>query len=199
MEKERLRKPEKERGELLGLAVAAMGPSHRQLLKQRACQLFASSPSQQTASTRILRPARACPRPVRCPPTWTLLLLCLLVTPKARAQQTDKLLHAAASAAIVDVVWATTAVCEQPLPVRVAASVGAAAAVGVGKELVDAAGFGTPDTADLMFDAFGIGVGVAIALVVEALWPREPVAEARLLSGGRENVPPINTDAASAD
>ncbi len=102
-------------------------------------------------------------------------MLCSLFTPCARAQQTDKLLHASASAAIVDVVWVTAAVCDQPLPVRVAASVGMAAAVGVGKELVDAAGFGTPDAADLLFDAFGIGVGVAIALVVEALWPREVV------------------------
>lgn len=99
----------------------------------------------------------------------------MLFTTAVRAQQTDKLLHASASAAIVDVVWVTTAACDQPLPVRVAASVGTAAAVGVGKELVDAAGFGTPDPTDLLFDAFGIGVGVAIALVVEALWPRDPV------------------------
>jgi hypothetical protein len=109
----------------------------------------------------------------------------LLAGPAARAQQTDKLLHATASAAIVDVVWGTAAVCDQPLLVRVVASVGTAAAVGVGKELVDAAGFGTPDAADLLFDAFGIGVGVAIALVVEALWPHEAV--------------PGDVDAASAD
>ena len=171
-EKERRRKPEKERGELLGLAVAAMGPSHRHHLKHRACQLSAVPSLQQIVSARIHCPARRRPRPARCPALWTLFALWLLA-PNARAQQTDKLLHASASAVIVDVVWASAAMCQQPLPVRVAAAVGVAAAAGVGKELVDAAGFGTPDAADLLFDAFGIGVGVALALVVEALWPHD--------------------------
>jgi hypothetical protein len=175
-EKERRRKPEKEGWELLGLAVAAMGPSHHAQRKHRACQLSAAPSSPQIVSARIVRRAQRRPRASCCLASATLLALCLLAPSQARAQQTDKLLHASASAVIVDVVWASAALCEQPLAVRLGAAVGVAAAAGVGKELVDAAGFGTPDAADLLFDAFGIGVGVALALVVEALWPHAPAA-----------------------
>ncbi len=82
---------------------------------------------------------------------------------------TDKVMHAAASALIVDTVWLSASLFDQPLVVRAGASVGAAAAAGLAKEAADAAGFGTPDVADLVFDAFGIGIGVAIALVVETV------------------------------
>ena len=97
------------------------------------------------------------------------LLCCLPAGPAAAQTQVDKLLHAGATAAVVDVVWASCACADQPLWVRISASVAAGAAVGVGKEGLDLAGFGTPDVADLLFDAFGIGLGVAIALVVQTL------------------------------
>lgn len=82
---------------------------------------------------------------------------------------TDKVMHAAASALIVDAVWLSASLFDQPLVVRAGAGVGVAAAAGLAKEAADAAGFGTPDVADLVFDAFGIGIGVAIALVVETV------------------------------
>ncbi|MDP2341322.1 MAG: hypothetical protein Q8O67_10205 [Deltaproteobacteria bacterium] len=92
----------------------------------------------------------------------------LLASTSATAQtQGDKLLHAGASAAVVDVVWAGCAALDQPLWVRLSAGVAAGAAAGLGKEGLDLAGFGTPDVGDLVFDAFGIGLGVAIALLVE--------------------------------
>ena len=94
----------------------------------------------------------------------------LLSSPSSAQQvQTDKMLHASASAGIVDVVWLAAALLDQPVPVRLGASVAVAAAAGLGKEGLDLAGYGTPDVADLAFDAMGIGVGVAFALVVEAL------------------------------
>ena len=83
--------------------------------------------------------------------------------------QTDKIMHATASALIVDAVWLSAALLDQPIAVRAGVGVGVAAAAGVAKEGVDAFGFGTPDVADLVFDAFGIAIGVAIALVVETL------------------------------
>ena len=102
-------------------------------------------------------------------------LLALLSSSKAAAQtQADKLLHAGASAAIVDVVWAGCACLDQPLWVRLGAGVAAGVAAGLAKEGLDLAGFGTPDVDDLVYDGLGIGLGVAIALVVEALTPPDP-------------------------
>ena len=88
-----------------------------------------------------------------------------------RQIHTDKLLHAGASAAVVDVVWAGMAAADQPLWARLGVSVASAALVGLGKEAADLAGFGTADGADLLFDGFGIGLGVAVALLVETWWP----------------------------
>lgn len=100
----------------------------------------------------------------------TVLALLSSSTPAAAQEaQTDKMLHAGASAGIVDVVWLAAALLDQPLPVRLGASVVVAAAAGLGKEGLDLAGYGTPDAADLVFDGLGIGIGVAVALVVEAL------------------------------
>ena len=113
-----------------------------------------------------------------------LLLICaLLAAPTALGQQThgDKLLHAGASAVVVDVVWAGCAALDQPLWVRLSAGVAAGAAAGLAKEGLDLAGFGTPDGADLLFDAFGIGLGVAVALVVETLI--EPPPDTPLVTG----------------
>lgn len=101
-----------------------------------------------------------------------VVVAALTVPSSARAQQvvhTDKLKHAGASAAIVDAVWLAAALLDQPLPVRIGASVVVGAAAGVGKELYDLAGYGTPDVDDLLFDAYGIGLGVGVALVVEVI------------------------------
>ncbi len=99
------------------------------------------------------------------------VLLALTVSNASHAlpQHTDKLLHAGASAAVVDVVWFGCALLDQPVWVRIVAGASAGAAVGVGKELADLAGLGTPDASDLLFDAFGIGIGIAIGLVVQTL------------------------------
>ena len=102
-----------------------------------------------------------------------LCVLALALCGPAAAQQTqsDKVLHAGAAAAVVDVVWAGCAALDQPLWVRLSAGVAAGAVVGLGKEGLDLAGFGTPDVADLLFDGFGIGIGVAVGLLVETLAP----------------------------
>ncbi|HEY1099027.1 MAG TPA: hypothetical protein VGF99_08860 [Myxococcota bacterium] len=129
---------------------------------------------------RGVRPALWRPRPARCPWDAAARLLSAVVVvaastvpSSARAQQqvvhTDKLKHAGASAAIVDAVWLAAALLDQPLPVRLGASVVVGAAAGVGKELYDLAGYGTPDVDDLLFDAYGIGLGVGVALVVEVI------------------------------
>jgi hypothetical protein len=52
---------------------------------------------------------------------------------------------------------------------RALVAVSTGAAVGIGKELYDAACGGDPDAADLIYDAFGIGAGVGVALAVEAV------------------------------
>lgn len=88
----------------------------------------------------------------------------------------DKLLHAGASATITAATWGAAAAVDAPLPLRLATSVGAGVAAGVAKEIVDLAGFGTPSAGDLVYDAFGIAIGVAVALVIEVLVD-EPVVE----------------------
>jgi hypothetical protein len=82
---------------------------------------------------------------------------------------TDKVLHAAVSATIVDAVWVSAAALEQPIEVRLALAVGVGALAGISKETADLAGFGTPEVLDLVFDGFGIAVGVAVALVAEVV------------------------------
>lgn len=115
-----------------------------------------------------------CPRTFSCPALSGVALALSLLAGPARAQVThqDKLLHAGASAVVVDVAWAGAAALEQPLWVRIVAGVSAGVVVGVGKEAVDLAGFGTPDVADLLFDGFGIGLGVALALLAEVTLDR---------------------------
>ena len=133
------------------------------------------------ASRRHHAPDVGCPRTALCPflsgHRWLLaFVVALSSSNSAQAQtQTDKLLHAGASAAVVDVVWAGCAVVDQPLWVKLAASVGAGVVVGVGKEGYDALGFGDPDVNDLLFDGFGIGLGVALALVVETMVKDAPL------------------------
>ena len=127
-------------------------------------------PARQKACHRTANPRGGCPRTTFCPVLLSAAFnFALFASSAARTQsvQTDKLLHAGASAAVVDVVWAGCAVADQPLWVKVVASVSAGVVVGVGKEALDAAGFGDPDVNDLLFDGFGIGLGVAVALVVE--------------------------------
>lgn len=162
-------RPEKERGKLLGPAVVSVRPSHRHHLEQHACQPSVPSSSPASAADTILRPVFRRPRPALCPSLVAALALVSSTPLSAQEVHTDKLQHAGASAGIVDVVWLAAALLDQPLPVRLGASVVVAAAAGLGKEGLDLAGYGTPDVADLVFDGLGIGLGVAVALVVEAL------------------------------
>lgn len=103
------------------------------------------------------------------------MLVALLVSAPTRAQDqprvvhSDKVLHAAVSATIVDAVWLSAAALDQPVEVRLALAVGVGALAGVSKEAADLAGFGTPEVLDLVFDGFGIAVGVAVALVAEVV------------------------------
>ena len=104
-----------------------------------------------------------------------LMLASLLVSAAGRAQDrplvvhTDKVLHATVSATIVDAVWLSAAALKQPVEVRLALAVGVGALAGISQETADLAGFGTPEVLDLVFDGFGIAVGVAVALVAEVV------------------------------
>ena len=127
------------------------------------------------AARTCLVTAQRRPRTDICPFLPLAFVLLCAFAPPTRAQlvpfplpaQTDKLLHAGACAAVVDGVWFGAAALEQPLWIRLVAGVSAGAVVGVGKEAADLAGFGTPDAGDLLFDGFGIGLGVAFALLAE--------------------------------
>lgn len=145
----------------------------------------AMDPPRHEARERLEAAPRRCPRTGLCPLVSVLCALTLTASSSTQAQepptqtpqavqpvqpvQTDKLLHAGASAAVVDVAWAACAAADQPLWVKLAVSVSAGVVVGLGKEGADALGFGTPDVHDLLFDGFGIGLGVAVALIVETM------------------------------
>ena len=174
---------EEERGELLELAIVVTRTPRHTHHEHQTCQPLHALSSQHDAGGEIHRPVAARPRPSWCPAAATAIAIVLTTSLPAQAQQThsDKLLHAGASAAIVDAVWCAAALLEQPLPVRIGASVVVAAAAGIGKEGLDLAGFGSPDVADLLFDAFGIGLGVGIALVVEVLIARQEVGHHALV------------------
>ena len=88
----------------------------------------------------------------------------------------DKLLHAGAAATITAATWSAAAAVDAAMPMRLAAGVGVGVVAGLAKEAVDLGGFGTPSLGDLVYDGFGIALGVAVALVVETLVasPRRP-------------------------
>jgi hypothetical protein len=84
----------------------------------------------------------------------------------------DKVEHFGANVVIVDSVWAAAAFLDEPVWVRIVLACAAGAAVSLGKEGYDLAGYGDPSLGDLVYDGFGIGAGVGFALAVEALAAR---------------------------
>jgi hypothetical protein len=106
-------------------------------------------------------------------------LALLLAAPAASAQDAtlfgdrldgaDKALHFGASGLLAVAGYgAASAVVDEPWQ-RALIGAGAAAAAGVAKEGVDALGFGTPSVVDLLYDAFGIAVGVGFALAFDTV------------------------------
>lgn len=112
----------------------------------------------------------------------------------------DKVLHFGASLVVTDAVWALAGSLDAPVWARATSSIVAAAAVGIGKELVDVAGLGDPSAGDLVYNALGIGAGVGFALAAEAVLARDrpdeitatPSAPARgaVTPSGRASSPP---------
>lgn len=79
----------------------------------------------------------------------------------------DKALHFAASAAIAGGAYAVGALwLDDTLP-RALLGAGAGLAAGVGKELLDLAGYGDPSWRDLAWDVAGTGVGVLAAWALD--------------------------------
>lgn len=103
------------------------------------------------------------------------LVCALCVSGTALAQSNDpwfahdKVLHFTASATIASFSTVTMGLLEQPVPVQLAVGVGLSAAAGIGKELLDLAGLGTPSWKDLAWDGFGLVFGTALGLVVNVL------------------------------
>jgi hypothetical protein len=115
----------------------------------------------------------------RTPMTPLLFALGLASTAPVGLQDiggSDKLLHAGATATITAAAWGAAAAVDAPLGTRVVAGVAAGLAAGVAKEAVDLAGFGTPSAGDLVYDGFGVALGVAFALIVEVLVEPAPAA-----------------------
>ncbi|MFO0604220.1 MAG: hypothetical protein U0324_13645 [Polyangiales bacterium] len=79
----------------------------------------------------------------------------------------DKALHFTASALIAGGGYALGAGCFEATAPRVLLGAGLGLAAGVGKELVDLAGYGDPSWRDLAWDALGVGVGVTAAWLVD--------------------------------
>ncbi len=101
----------------------------------------------------------------------TLALVAL--APAARAQSADdwlgpdKALHFGASALFAGGGYALGALAFDGAPGRLALGAGVGLAAGVGKELLDLAGYGDPSWRDLAWDALGTGFGVLVAWLVD--------------------------------
>jgi uncharacterized protein YfiM (DUF2279 family) len=113
------------------------------------------------------------------PAMWALVFV--LVTGTARAQHregwfgADKALHVSASALVAGGGYALGAWAFEARGPRVLLGMGLGLAAGVGKEVVDLVGFGDPSWRDLVWDVFGVGVGIAVAYLVDlALSPSSP-------------------------
>lgn len=81
----------------------------------------------------------------------------------------DKALHLSASAAIVTVGYGVAAGFSLPLGWRVASGLGLSLAAGIGKEILDLAGLGTPSWQDMAWNAVGLLVGVLFSLGLDQL------------------------------
>ena len=111
-------------------------------------------------------------------PALVLGLAFFAVAPPAAARDRDswtgddKLLHFSASAVLAGLGYGVSSLFVSPRPARAATGAGAALTFGVGKELYDLSGYGTPSWRDLTWDVVGTGVGTAIALGVDLLLGR---------------------------
>ena len=81
----------------------------------------------------------------------------------------DKKLHFGASAALAVTGYGVAAVTTESRTLRTFVGVSSAAVAGVGKELIDLAGYGDPSWKDLTWDGIGCAVGIGIALLVDVL------------------------------
>lgn len=86
----------------------------------------------------------------------------------------DKALHFGASAAIAGTGYGVTTSFTDRRALAFAVGGGVALGTGLAKEVLDAAGYGTPSWKDLAWDAIGTLVGLGIAYGVDALIRREP-------------------------
>ena len=101
----------------------------------------------------------------------------LLATPAAATAQTrpdpdpwfgrDKALHFGASAVITGGGYGITSAFSDSLALRIAFGAGAGLLAGVGKELLDMAGLGTPSWKDFTWDVLGVAVGVGFAVTLD--------------------------------
>lgn len=111
-------------------------------------------------------------------PALVLGLAFLAVAPPAAARDRDawtgddKLLHFSASAVLAGLGYGVSAFFVSPRSTRAAIGAGSSLTFGVGKEIYDLSGHGTPSWRDLTWDVVGTGVGTAIALGVDLLLGR---------------------------
>lgn len=116
-------------------------------------------------------------------------LACALVAGDAAAQSgddwlgADKALHFTASALAAGGGYGLAAVAWQAPSVRVFVAAGVGIAAGVGKELIDLAGYGDPSWRDLAWDALGVGVGVTVAWLIDRAM-RTPAGSPRRAAWG---------------
>jgi len=121
----------------------------------------------------------------------------LLVSTSARAEPdpwfgSDKALHFGLSAGIAAGAYATSAVFLQTPRERLIYGASVAVLAGVGKELWDASGSGTPSFKDLTWDALGAIVGLAVTWAIDRLFfvgQLEPVQHESPLRSARESAP----------
>jgi putative lipoprotein len=81
----------------------------------------------------------------------------------------DKALHFGVSAGLSSGVYALAGLHYEARGPRLLWGAGVSMAVGAGKEVLDATGFGTPSWRDLTWDAIGVATGLLIAWTIDVL------------------------------
>lgn len=79
----------------------------------------------------------------------------------------DKALHFGLSAGIAGLGYGVTSAFTESRPVRIAVGASLGLAAGIGKELLDLAGLGTPSWKDFTWDVIGTATGVLLAFVID--------------------------------